>query len=124
MTAPHTPTSTDRDTAEGLLRLEGYLLWQAELQKARDEAESFARRMPWLTTAQHEEVIHHYAQERIALSKEVLHTVTKHCTQLQDHYTARYQRLRTRLLCLTVAFLLLSATGCWGTYLLSTYGYQ
>ncbi len=53
------PPPADRGTAQGLVRLEAYLLWQAEMHKARDEAQAFAKRMPWLTTTQHEEVTRH-----------------------------------------------------------------
>jgi hypothetical protein len=101
---------TAGETAAGIARLEGYLLCQAELRTARTEAEAFARHMPWLTIAQHEEVTRHYARERVALSKEVLRAVTARCTELEEQYAARYHALRQRLLCLSVAILIGSAT--------------
>lgn len=113
---------TDQETAQGIARLEGYLLCQAELHNALAEGEDFARRMPWLTTAQHEDVARHYAEERIALSKEVLRAVTVRCTELRSEYTARYQDLRQRLVCLSVASLVVSAALFAGAWLVSGYG--
>ncbi|MEU9985162.1 hypothetical protein [Streptomyces sp. NPDC050856] len=108
---------TARDTAAGIARLEGYLLCQAELRRAREEAESFAQRLPWLTTAQREDVVHHYAQERVELSKEVLRAVTARCAELREEYTARYEELRGRLLRLSAASLVVCAAMLAGTWL-------
>jgi hypothetical protein len=102
----------DEDAAAGIARLEGYLLCQSEIRRARIEAETFVRRLPWLTTAQQEEVVRQYAQERLSVSKEALRMVAARCAELQDEYTARYQALRLRLLCRCVALLLASATLC------------
>lgn len=99
----------DQDTAAGIARLEGFLLCQAEKQRARTEAEAFARRLPWLTTAQQEEVVRHYAEERLAVSRETLRTVAARCAELRDEYTVRYDTFRQRLLCRCVALVLASA---------------
>ncbi|MCP9956533.1 MULTISPECIES: hypothetical protein [Streptomyces] len=107
-----TTSATSRETAEGINRVEGYLLAQAELLGARREGEAFARRMPWLTTAQHEEVARLYAEDRIELSKKVLRAIAGRCVELRGEYTARYVRLRQRLLCVSVASLLTSAALC------------
>ncbi|KUH40591.1 MULTISPECIES: hypothetical protein [Streptomyces] len=107
------------EVAAGINRVEGYLLAQAELREAREGGEAFARRMPWLTTAQHEEVARLYAEERVGLSQEALRTVADHCVALRAEYTARYTRLRHRLLCLGVASLVTSATLCTTTWLLT-----
>ncbi|MBA4864174.1 hypothetical protein H1V43_23015 [Streptomyces sp. PSKA54] len=98
----------DAEAAAGIAQLEGYLLCQAEIRTARAEGDAFARRMAWLTTAQHEEVARHYADERLALSKELLGAVAARCVELQDEYEARYLALRQRLLCRCVALLLVS----------------
>jgi hypothetical protein len=91
--------------ADGLHRLEGYLLAQAERDTARREAEAFARRLPWLTTAEREQLVECYARERIALSHRVLAGVADRCRTLQAEYGERYERLRCRLVCLTVLVL-------------------
>ncbi|OKK04631.1 hypothetical protein AMK26_15025 [Streptomyces sp. CB03234] len=110
------PFPTERETAAGINRIEGYLLCQAELRRARIEGEAFASRMPWLTRAQHEEVAHLYAQDRIELSQKVLRAIADRCVELQEQYTARYESLRQRLVCLSVAALATSAclyAGAW-----------
>ncbi|MDT9682372.1 hypothetical protein RND61_09860 [Streptomyces sp. TRM76323] len=105
-------SATRRETAEGINRVEGYLLAQAELLNAREQGEAFARRMPWLTTAQHEEVARLYAEDRIELSKKVLRTIADRCVELRGEYTARYTRLRQRLLRASIASLLTAAALC------------
>ncbi|MEU0271697.1 hypothetical protein [Streptomyces sp. NPDC006307] len=103
---------TDGDVASGINRLEGYLLYQSELNRARIEGDAFARRMPWLTTAQHEEVARLYAQQRLEVSKAVLREVAGRCAELRREYGARYETLRQRLLCRCAATLLCSAALC------------
>lgn len=98
------------DTAEGIARIEGYLLFQAEMRKARQEAEDFADRLPWLTAGQREDVVRHYAQARVAVSQQTLRAVAARCAELRRQYTARYESLRLRLLCVAVAVFLASAT--------------
>ncbi|URM89042.1 hypothetical protein LUW75_02300 [Streptomyces sp. MRC013] len=110
-------SAAGRETAAGINRVEGYLLAQAELLRAREEGEAFARRMPWLTTAQHEEVARLYAEDRIELSKKVLRAIADRCVELRGEYTARYVQLRQRLLCLSVASLLIAAALCAGAWL-------
>ncbi|GAA3795964.1 hypothetical protein ACFS5L_33105 [Streptomyces phyllanthi] len=102
----------DHDVAAGLARLEGYLLCQSEIQRAHAEAESFAGRLPWLTTAQREEVVAHYVEEQLRLSKEVLQRIATRCAELRDEYTTRYETLRQRLLCRCAALVLASAALC------------
>ncbi|MCQ0025328.1 hypothetical protein M4914_21915 [Streptomyces somaliensis DSM 40738] len=114
-----TTSAASRGTAEGINRIEGYLLAQAELLRAREEGEAFARRMPWLTTAQHEEVARLYAEDRIELSKKVLRAVADRCVELRGEYTARYAQLRQRLLCLSTASLLVAAALCAGAWFTS-----
>jgi hypothetical protein len=96
----------DHDVAAGIARLEGYLLSQSEIQRAHTEAEAFAGRLPWLTGAQREEVVQHYVEEQLRLSKEMLQRIATRCAELRDEYTARYDTLRQRLLCRCVVFFL------------------
>ncbi|GGQ18604.1 hypothetical protein [Streptomyces roseolilacinus] len=114
-----TASVTSRETAEGINRIEGYLLARAELLKAREEGEAFARRMPWLTTAQHEEVARLYAEERVEVSKRALRAVADRCVELRAEYTARYTRLRRRLLCASVASLVTAAALCAGVRIIA-----
>jgi hypothetical protein len=105
-------------TAADINRLEGYLLCQAEIRKARSEGEDFARRLPWLTTAQQEEVARHYAQERLATTKQALAAVSARQAELREEYTARYQELRQRLLCRCTALLTAALALCCATAVL------
>ncbi|MEV0600186.1 hypothetical protein AB0I82_12935 [Streptomyces sp. NPDC050315] len=113
----------ERAAEAGLGRLEGYLLCWTEAERARNEAAAFADRMPWLTTAQREEVIRQYTDDRLVLTRRYLERVRHRCAQLQEEYATRYRELRHRMLCAAVAaalsacalagcaFALLSAAG-------------
>ncbi|WP_039947181.1 hypothetical protein [Streptomyces sp. NRRL S-118] len=109
--------SITREAAVAVNEIEGYLLCQAELRTAGVEGEAFADRMPWLTTAQREEVVRLYAQHRMELSEKVLRALAGRCQELRDEYTARYADLRRRLLCMSVGALLTSVSVCVGTVL-------
>ncbi|GGO90210.1 hypothetical protein [Wenjunlia tyrosinilytica] len=101
-----------QEIAAGIAQLEGYLLCQTEIANARAEAEAFARRLPWLTTSQHEEVVALYSRERVELSRRVLRGVADRCRSLRGEYEARYAQLRARLLCVTVATVLAALAAC------------
>lgn len=105
------------DVAEGVARLEGYLLCQAELGDARADAEAFARRMPWLTTAQREQVVRLYTEDRVALSRRTLQRIVDRCHELRGEYSARYEELRRRLVGVCVALVLLAFSLCVGIVL-------
>ncbi|TDC21812.1 hypothetical protein E1265_17095 [Streptomyces sp. 8K308] len=106
-----------QEAATGLAQLEGFLLWQTELSNARREAEAFAEGLPWLTTAQREQVIEHYAHDRISLSHRMLTAVADRCHSLQDEYTARYHHLKRRLVLATLLTLTAALTPCTLTFL-------
>lgn len=99
-----------QETASGIAALEGYLLAQAEISDARREAEAFADRLPWLTSAERAEVVRLYSAERLELSRRFLRRVTERSHELRAQYSARYEQLRRRVLC-TGAGLLLGAVG-------------
>ncbi|MGW5176468.1 hypothetical protein ACWERY_19180 [Streptomyces sp. NPDC004082] len=84
--------------AAGLNDLEGFLMVQAEYQAAEREARAFTDRMPWLTTAQQEEVARQYVAERIRLNQRALSTIVGRTRALRGEYEARYAFLRARLL--------------------------
>lgn len=109
-----------REIAAGIARLEGHLMSQAEISAARAEAAAFADRMPWLTTAQREEVVRLYTDQRLDLARSVLRRITDRCHELQAEYTARYRRLRRRLLCLSTALVLGVCALCSGVLFLVT----
>ncbi|MEV6654544.1 hypothetical protein [Streptomyces sp. NPDC051219] len=109
MTAfPSSSGMSPEERAAGIARVEGFLMAQAEWDRARAQAQAFAARMPWLTTAQYEEVVRLYTEERIALSRHILRAAATRAGELRAEYAARYRTVRQRLLCLTVASLAVS----------------
>ncbi|MEV8596237.1 hypothetical protein [Streptomyces sp. NPDC052012] len=78
--------------------VEGYLLARTHLDQAHREAESLCSRLPWLTTAQAEEVTRHYIRQRIDLTRRMLVSTTERADQLRKEYEARYAALRRDLL--------------------------
>ncbi|MEV5596107.1 hypothetical protein [Streptomyces sp. NPDC052496] len=115
-------TEAGPGTAEGLARLEGYLLLHAERDRASHEARTFADRLPWLTTAQRDEVIRCYTEERLTAVRRDLERIRTRCHQLRAEYTARYETLRRRLLHTCCAAGLLAAAVCACIVILSTAG--
>ncbi|WNI26445.1 hypothetical protein [Streptomyces sp. ITFR-16] len=86
----------DTDSARGLARLEGYLLWSAEVEQARRRARRFTDELPWLTTAQREDVERVYMADRAAASRLMLARIASRAGELREEYSARYRRLRAR----------------------------
>ena len=97
------------DAAAGLRRLEGYLYWQAETDRAHEDAEAFADRLPWLTTAQREDLVRLYRRERLQTSRAFIERVSDRAEQLQREYSARYEHLR---ICAIGTTLALAAAFC------------
>ncbi|MFJ3709437.1 MULTISPECIES: hypothetical protein [unclassified Streptomyces] len=91
------------------MRIEGYLLWNAEVEEARRRASDFVAQLPWLTTAQREDVERVYAADRMAASRDALLRITSRIAELRDEYTARYQQLQRR--CMAVAVMAVGAAG-------------
>nr|WP_202537460.1 hypothetical protein [Streptomyces sp. SID8350] len=85
-----------------MAQLEGYLLWNAEIERARAQARRFTDQLPWLTTAQREDVERVYLTERVAASRDALTRVRDRAAELRGEYTARYERLRARCVALAV----------------------
>jgi len=96
--------STEDDTAAGIDRIEGYLLWSAEQEQARRMARAFAARLPWLSAAERADVERAYTADRLALSRAVLAHIAGRAEELREEYTARYRRLRMRCVAGAVAF--------------------
>ncbi|ROV64354.1 hypothetical protein [Streptomyces globisporus] len=103
----------DKDSARGLAQLEGFLLWNAEVERARRQARRFTDQLPWLTTAQREDVERVFITERFAVSRESLTRIRDRAEELREEYTGRYARLRAR--CVAVSVGAVGAVACLGT---------
>ncbi|MFH9003336.1 hypothetical protein ACH4E5_08830 [Streptomyces afghaniensis] len=77
---------------------EGYLLAHAHRDQARREAEELCARMPWLTTAQAEELTGHYVRRRLDVTRQLLHSTVRRAEELRQEYESRYADLRHTLL--------------------------
>ncbi|MBR8642773.1 hypothetical protein KEF29_34340 [Streptomyces tuirus] len=77
---------------------EGYLLAHAHLDQARGEAEDLCALMPWLTTAQAEEITGHYVRRRLDVTRRLLLSTACRADELRQEYEARYRALRSALL--------------------------
>lgn len=92
----HTP---DDDRSGPLANaVEGYLLARTHQDRARREAEDLCARMPWLTTAQAEDVTRHYLHQRLELTRRMLQDTVERAAQLRQEYEDRYAALRHDLL--------------------------
>ncbi|MGW0790453.1 hypothetical protein ACWD04_19935 [Streptomyces sp. NPDC002911] len=92
----------DKESARGLAQVEGYLLWNAEVEEARRQARRFADALPWLTTAQRADVERVYIADRVKVCRETLTRIAGRAVELRGEYTARYDRLRARCVALSV----------------------
>ncbi|MFJ9112524.1 hypothetical protein [Streptomyces sp. NPDC102283] len=105
----------DKDCARGLAQLEGFLLWNAEVERARRQARRFTGQLPWLTTAQREDVERVFIAERVTASRESLTRIRDRVDELRAEYAGRYARLRAR--CVAVSAGVVGAATCLGTAL-------
>ncbi|MGW0531091.1 hypothetical protein [Streptomyces sp. NPDC003032] len=124
MTAADRPAAPlDRQGAALAGEVEGYLLVRAEREQARREAAALCARLPWLTTAQAEDLTAHYTEQRLGLTRQALRTVTERAAQLREEYEARYAALRRELLVrhtvCVVLMLLCAGMASAGSYLLA-----
>ncbi|MET7436226.1 hypothetical protein ACFYQQ_28405 [Streptomyces sp. NPDC005496] len=101
----HAPEPLPQSAAAGVNEIEGFLLLQAEYDVAQRDAQYFTERMPWLTTAQAEDVARQYLAERTRLTEQTLSTIVRRTRQLRDDYEARYALLQARTLKLSAAAL-------------------
>lgn len=92
------PRAPQGSARRGVQQFEGLLLWEGHRQRARNEAEAFARRLPWLTRDQRKDLEHHYAQVRLADAVRALEQTRARAGELREEYAARYAELRRRLL--------------------------
>ncbi|MEK2475453.1 MULTISPECIES: hypothetical protein [Streptomyces] len=87
----------DLRMAEAINDIEGYLLWEAEQERARSQAEEFCARLPWLTDSQREDVLRHYCRERREVSRSYLERVAARSASLRAEYEGVYRTLRRRM---------------------------
>lgn len=99
----------DKDSARGLAQMEGYLLWNAEIEEARRLARRFTDELPWLTTAQREDVERVYAADRAEASRVMLVRIAARATELRGEYSRRYRRLGAR--CVAAAVVCVGTAG-------------
>ncbi|MFI2434316.1 hypothetical protein [Streptomyces sp. NPDC018693] len=93
----------DDAVRDGIAQMEGYLLWQGEIEQARAEAESFADQLDWLTTAQREAVVDLFVRHRLDLSHSLLRRTARRALQLREEYQERYDHLKRRLFAVALA---------------------
>ncbi|MEW1748412.1 hypothetical protein [Streptomyces angustmyceticus] len=96
----------DRRTVQaGIARMEGYLLWQAEIDRARADAAAFVDALDWPTTAQREELAALLARRQLDLSQQTVARIAARALQLRREYQQRYDVLRRRVLVAALALL-------------------
>lgn len=87
----------EKEAAEGINALEGYLLWQAETSRARECAGRFTERLPWLTSAQREEIERVYVRDHLDQAVVSLRATATRAEELGREYQDAYRVLRRRL---------------------------
>ncbi|MFB7635994.1 hypothetical protein ACFC0M_34315 [Streptomyces sp. NPDC056149] len=83
--------------AEAINEIEGFLLWEAERERARTRAAEFCARLPWLTTAQREDVAAHYCREQHETTRSYLERVAARSAALRAEYEVAYRTVRRRM---------------------------
>ncbi|GGJ34742.1 hypothetical protein [Streptomyces brasiliensis] len=91
-----------REAADGIARLEGYLLWSAHLTEAHEQATRFTSRLSWLTTAQREDVENAYVSDHLALSRATDAHIVRRILEIRAEYTERYEHLKVRCIAWTL----------------------
>ncbi|WP_307128760.1 hypothetical protein [Streptomyces sp. B1I3] len=109
----------DEESARGLAQVEGYLLWNAEVEEARRQAGLFTAQLPWLTTAQREDVERVYVADRVVVCRESLTRIVGRAAELRGEYTARYERLRARCVAASVMAVAAASGACAAVTLIS-----
>lgn len=78
--------------------IEGFLLWEAEKDRARTRAEAFCAGLPWLTDTQRREVELRYRQDQREASRAYLERIATRSAALRTEYEGVYRALRRRLI--------------------------
>lgn len=82
--------------AEGLARLEGYLMSQAIRQEVKQMSEDLARSLSWLGPLEQDEVARRFADQHLALRLQMLRSTVERAAELRAEYSHRYEMLRRR----------------------------
>ncbi|MGW0033878.1 hypothetical protein ACWDXD_29185 [Streptomyces sp. NPDC003314] len=90
------------EAAEGIARLEGYLLARQVRDEATEVGAVFADRFPWLGPQERSEIAREFAREHLAVRRRVLRDAVARAGELRREYGDRYDRLRRRLLALAL----------------------
>ncbi|MFK0266121.1 hypothetical protein ACIQU1_33015 [Streptomyces angustmyceticus] len=86
----------DQDRA--INEIEGFLLGEAEKDRARSRARAFCDGLPWLTDSQRWEVELRYCQDQRDTSRAYLERIAARSAALRTEYEDVYRALRRRLL--------------------------
>ncbi len=78
--------------------IEGFLLWEAEKDRARTRARDFCAGLPWLTDTQRREVELRYCQDQRDASRTYLERIATRSAALRTEYEGVYRALRRRLI--------------------------
>lgn len=78
--------------------IEGFLLWEAEKDRARSRAADFCAGLPWLTDTQRREVELRYCQDQRETSRAYLERIAARSAALRTEYEGVYRALRRRLI--------------------------
>ncbi|MGW7576971.1 hypothetical protein [Streptomyces sp. NPDC054765] len=87
----------DQDQDQAINEIEGFLLWEAEKDRARTRAQAFCAGLPWLTDSQRREVELRYCQDQRDISRAYLERVAVRSAALRTEYEGVYRALRRRL---------------------------
>ncbi|MGW8970145.1 hypothetical protein [Streptomyces platensis] len=102
---PSSGVPDSRTVQAGIARMEGYLLWQAEIDSARADAEAAVDALDWPTTAQREELVDLLARRQLNVSQMALTRIATRAHQLRGEYQQRYDVLKRRALAAVLALL-------------------
>jgi hypothetical protein len=98
MTARYDRGPTPAPAPDIAAEVEGFLLAREHHDDAHREARELCDALPWLTTAQAEDLTRHYVAHRLRLSRRMLQASLHRAGELRREYEARYLRLRSDLL--------------------------
>jgi hypothetical protein len=101
-----------QDAVRGMAQLEGYLMWNAEIEEADRRAGRFADQLPWLTSAQRADVERLYSAEHLVAARGTLTRIADRTHDVRAEYAERYRRLRARCVAVTLAGVSVAAAVC------------
>ncbi|MEW1653986.1 cytochrome C oxidase subunit I [Streptomyces sp. NPDC093707] len=82
----------------GIATMEGYLLWQAEIDRARSTSEALLEPVDWLTTAQREELTDLLTRQQLDHARSTVTRLATRSLQMRRDYEDRYHHLKRRVL--------------------------